>query len=60
MRHFLFTLLVFVAGCFSGKAVDYRVSSPSGNIVLTVSNGDRLSYSVTWNGRTVIAAQPNK
>jgi alpha-glucosidase len=55
MRHFLLALLAFVAGCFSGHAADYRVSSPSGNIVLTVSNGDKLSYSVTWNGRTAIA-----
>ena len=55
MRHFLLALLAFVAGCFSGHAADYRVSSPSGNIVLTVSNGDKLSYSVTWNGRAAIA-----
>ena len=55
MRHFHLALLAFAAGCFSGHAADYRVSSPSGNIVLTVSNGDRLSYSVTWNGRTALA-----
>ena len=55
MKQILLTLLALLAGCFSGHTADYRVSSPSGNIILTVSNGDRLTYSVTWNGRTAIA-----
>ena len=55
MKHFLFALLALVAGGFCGNATDYRVPSPSGNIVLTVSNGEKLCYSVTWNGRTAIA-----
>ena len=55
MKQFLSVLLAFTACCFGVRAEDYRVSSPSGNIVLTVSNGDRLSYCVTWNGRTAIA-----
>ena len=55
MKQIFLSLLALLAGCFTGLGTDYRVSSPSGDIVLTVSNGERLSYSVSWQGKTVIA-----
>ena len=55
MKQFLLSFLAFAACCIGGRAADYRVSSPSGDIVLTVSNGERLSYSISWKGRTAIA-----
>ena len=54
MKQILLSLVALVA-CLSGSAADYRVSSPSGNVVLTLSNGDRLSYSITWKGKTAVA-----
>jgi alpha-glucosidase len=37
---------------------DHQVSSPSGNITVTISVGDVLTYSVAWRGRLLLEAAP--
>ena len=54
-------LYAFALILFSGlvcSAGEYRVSSPSGRITASVDCGDRLSYSVNYNGRELISASP--
>ncbi len=35
-----------------------RVSSPDGAITVSISVGDRLAYSVSWRGRTLVSPSP--
>jgi alpha-glucosidase len=39
-------------------AQTYTVSSPEGNIVLTIDNGSKLTYSVSLEGDVMIAPSP--
>jgi alpha-glucosidase len=48
----LLLLLVLITGRTFGQ--NATVKSPDGNITVTVSNEDKLSYSVTFRGRSII------
>lgn len=49
-----------LALCFCGVlwAQDYTVQSPDGHITLSVSNHEKLNYSVQLDGKTLIAPSP--
>ncbi len=49
-----------LALCFCGAlwAQDYTVQSPDGHITLSVSNHEKLNYSVQLDGKTLIAPSP--
>lgn len=40
------------------NAEEYKAMSPDGQIVLTVNNAEKLTYSVTYRGETMIATSP--
>ncbi|MGN0047381.1 MAG: glycoside hydrolase family 97 protein [Bacteroides sp.] len=40
------------------QAEEYKAVSPDGQVVLTVNNAEKLTYSVTYRGETMIAASP--
>ncbi|MGM9713897.1 MAG: glycoside hydrolase family 97 protein [Prevotella sp.] len=44
--------------CGTASASVYKATSPDGKIVLEVDNGKTLTYSVTYNGRQMIAPSP--
>jgi alpha-glucosidase len=56
MRHpLLFFLLIIMASSYSyGK--DYKVTSPDGRIVVTISTGADLNWSAAYDGREVITS----
>ncbi|MEJ2239090.1 MAG: glycoside hydrolase family 97 N-terminal domain-containing protein, partial [Gemmatimonadales bacterium] len=37
---------------------DHQISSPSGDLTVTVSVGDVLTYSVAWRGSSLLEAAP--
>ncbi len=39
-------------------AEEYKATSPNGKITFTVNNGDKLTYSVTYRGETMISPSP--
>ncbi len=47
--YFLFILLIQVNG------QNLRLSSPSGNITLSISNSDQIFYTLAYKGKNVIA-----
>jgi alpha-glucosidase len=49
-----YLLLVFIMTGTIARGQDIEIKSPDGNIAVTVSNGEKLSYSVSWNGRAII------
>lgn len=52
---FLLFLLPLASGVF---AQNWQVSSPDSKIRFQVSNADRLSYSVSYNGKTLVGTSP--
>ena len=48
----LLLVLIIIAGKASGQNV--TVKSPDSSIAVTISNGDKLRYSVTFRGRSII------
>lgn len=55
MNTMMKSLLILLA--FTGaisNAQDLTVKSPDNNIVITISNGEKLSYSVTFHNRTIV------
>jgi len=54
-RKILFLFLFVVAVSYS-YAKDYKISSPDGKIIVTVSPGSDLKWSVTYDGKDVISS----
>jgi alpha-glucosidase len=52
MKKSVILLLIFI--CASANAQTVSVNSPDSKIVVSVSNDEKLGYSVTYNGRSVI------
>jgi alpha-glucosidase len=52
IKNLLFIL--FVLPGFTANCQDFSVKSPDNNIVVKISNGEKLVYSVAFNGRTII------
>ena len=52
---FVFSLLMVSIGM---SAQQVKVVSPDGNIEMTVNNQEKLSYSVTYKGRTMVGESP--
>ena len=51
----ILTISAFLlAGLLSAQAKDYKLSSPSGNLSIVVSEGKTLSWSVSCDGRTLL------
>jgi alpha-glucosidase len=53
MIKYLFSLVLVISGLLV-SAEDLSVKSPDNNIVITVSNAEKLSYAVTYKGRSII------
>lgn len=51
MKKFLFILLL---SAFSATAKNYSVQSPDGRLVVDVNTGDRLTYSLSSDGETLV------
>ena len=51
MKTFLFILLL---SAFSATAKNYSVQSPDGRLVVDVNTGDRLTYSLSSDGETLV------
>jgi len=54
---FIGKLVFLFLGIYSGfisLAQDFKVTSPDHNIVFNVSNSEKLTYSITFNGQPVI------
>lgn len=52
------TLSILILMSSSLGAQDYRITSPDGNLVMTVHNGEKLTYDLSMGGRTLIAESP--
>jgi len=48
----LITLLII--SCLSSAAQEFKVYSPDKNIVMIIINGDKLCYSITYQGREIV------
>ena len=50
-RIFILAIIaVLAAGCFDDKATDFRLESPDGTLVVTISASDSLNWSVSRRG----------
>ncbi len=49
---------ILLSWCGSATAKEYRLQSPSGKITAEIDCGDKLSYSVCYDGREVLAKSP--
>lgn len=49
---------VLLSCCGSATAKEYRLQSPSGKITAEIGCGDELDYSVSYDGREVLAKSP--
>lgn len=55
----LCALIVLSQPCINSvSAKEYRLQSPSGNITANIDCGDELNYSVSYDGREVLAKSP--
>lgn len=50
--------LMLLAVSMTLSAEEYKAVSPDGQIVLTVDNAKKLTYSVTYRGETMVASSP--
>ena len=53
-----FTLSIALMTAMGAMAQDYRFTSPDGHLSLTVTNSETLQYSVSLDGKTLIAPSP--
>ncbi|MDO4162919.1 MAG: glycoside hydrolase family 97 protein [Bacteroides sp.] len=56
MKHFF--LLLFLLLSMGISAQQLQITSPDGNIQMQVMNADRLSYSISYNGKTLVYDSP--
>ena len=54
-RTFLGILFLLFAACYS-NAKEYKLSSPDGKIIMTVTAGKNLEWSATFEGREIISS----
>ena len=59
MKHKTVSLMLMLLAIFgfssSGKAAnDYKVSSPDGKLTMTINVGDKVTYTVTAEGQTLV------
>jgi len=52
------SFFIFLLFAFPGFAQQYNITSPNKNITVQVSNDAGVSYSVVYNGKTVILPSP--
>ena len=57
INFYAFATLLLTSGV-SATAKEYRLQSPSGKITAEISCGDELDYSVSYDGREVLAVSP--
>ena len=50
----VFFIALFIAPCIVSNAQEYIVQSPDNKIIVTISNGEKLTYSVSFKGEPVI------
>ena len=55
MKENLFVITILGVLCAAAQAAEIKVSSPDGKAVITVTDAGGLSYSVTFDGREVVA-----
>jgi alpha-glucosidase len=52
MKKSVMLLLVIIGAIANAQTI--TVKSPDNNIVITISNNEKLIYSVTYNGRNIV------
>ena len=53
-----FLLILFITSGITSQAQDFSVKSPDNNIVVNINSNEKLTYSVTFKGQSVIDKSP--
>lgn len=56
--HISIAILSLFISAISVSAQDFRIASPDGTLEMTIHNGDKLTYELVRNGKTLIADSP--